>query len=103
LQIIKTWFYNKTYRNRKPTKRYGKKWTGRDVFFCQNKAECKDQAVLDSGKGAGRPGFITVLQTVISDLFGKLGKKEQDQYEVIAEEWNRRCPSRRPDTVRVMT
>jgi hypothetical protein len=88
LQSVNSWFYNKTYRTKKDTKRYSRKWYARDVYFQRNKKICRQQAIAESGYPAGHKKHLGALQQVIAAMFKELTNDEQEEYNDIAKEWN---------------
>jgi hypothetical protein len=87
-QSVSSWFYNKTYRTKKATKRYRRKWYARDVYFHRNKKLCRQRALAESGHQAGDRKYLGVLQKVIATMFKELTEDEQEEYTNKAKEWN---------------
>jgi hypothetical protein len=73
---------------KKATKRYGRKWYARDVYFQRNKKICRQRAVAESGQHAGHQKYLGVLQQVIAAMFKELTEGEQDEYTDEAKDWN---------------
>jgi hypothetical protein len=92
LQKIRTWFYNHYDRPYRQLIKFTRKWSARNAFYQENKADVTELTKKMSGGAPGSQAFLGALQDATTSLWKKLSDEEQEQYADIAKEWSEDRP-----------
>ena len=72
--------------------KFTRRWSGRNVFYHENKVDITKLTQQMSGGVPGSQAFLGALQDATTSLWKKLSSEEQDQYAIIAKEWSNDRP-----------
>jgi hypothetical protein len=93
-QKMRTWFYNHYSRPHRQLIKFTRKWSARNAFYHENKAEIMQLAQKMSGGVPGSQAFLGALQDATTTLWKELPSEEQEQHAEIAKEWSEDRPPR---------
>jgi hypothetical protein len=92
LQKLRTWFYNHYDHPYRELIKFTRRWSARNAFYHENKADITELTQTMSGGAPGSQAFLGALQDATTSLWKKLSVEEQEQYEDIAKEWSEDRP-----------
>jgi hypothetical protein len=92
LQKIRTWFYNHYDHPYRELIKFTRRWSARNAFYHENKADITELTQKMSGGAPGSQAFLGALQNATTSLWNKVSDEEREQYEDIAKEWSEDRP-----------
>jgi hypothetical protein len=85
---IKYWFYNHNRSIRKPIRRYGHKWTLRQVVYHLYKAEAIAEMENLSGEKVGSKAALGQYQNALKYIMDGLTRRQMVEAEAEMKKWN---------------
>ena len=102
-QKIRKWFYNRFSAHHHRTTRFIQRWSARNVFYHDKRAEVMDLAQEISGGTPGSQAFLGSLQPATTRLWNELSIEEQEQYGETARDWSENAPPNHIQSRQVMS
>ncbi len=94
MQKIRKWFYNHYSAPHHQIIKLTRKWSARNAFYHDKKAEITQLAQKLSGGAPESQAFLGSLQDTTTQLWKRLTIEEQDSYGEIAKDWSDNVPPR---------
>jgi hypothetical protein len=91
-QKIQRWFYNHLPAPRPRMTKFVRRWSARNVFYHDKRAEIMELAQEMSGCAPGTPKFLSSLQVATTHLWDDLSVEDQEHYAEMARDWSENAP-----------
>jgi len=92
MKKIRKWFYNNYKGIQKEVFKFTRKWTARNVYFHEHRAQVLDETTKSSGLSGRQPGFAGAFQTELSRLWKGAMVEEQQRCQALADRWSSEMP-----------
>ena len=91
-QKIQKWFYNHYSAPHLRTTKFIRRWSARNVFYHNKRADIMELAQELSGCAPGSQEFLGSLQPATTHLWNELSTEEQESYAETARDWSENAP-----------
>ena len=91
-QKIRKWFYNHYSAPHRRVIKFTRKWSARNAFYHEQKADIMELAQEMSGGAPGSQAFLGALQDATTRLWKKVSIEEQERFAEIAQDWSENAP-----------
>ncbi|KAH9036288.1 hypothetical protein EDB84DRAFT_1437709 [Lactarius hengduanensis] len=89
---IRKWYYNHYSPPHRQVIKFVRRWSARNVFYHEDKADIMKLAEDMSGAAPGTETFFGSIQDATTELWKKLPVEEQERFAQTAEEWSDNGP-----------